>query len=281
MHSQRLPSSPLPTGMSWDLLQLAPNPLIDNRYHTVAPVLNHFIGVHVSSALINGLGRYQDGPVSPLAVVDVERGKRYRLRLVGLSCHSYFTFSIDYHNLTVIEADGEETEPLLVDSLQVLPGQRYSVVLEANQPVDNYWLRALSDIANATYNGGQNLAILRYKGAPAADPTRNGTHNFTMPLLETNLHALINPGAPGVPGYGNADINLMMVMNITNNGIYSVNNVTFLPPTVPVLLQILSGVQDATDLLPSGSVYVLERNKVVELTMFIAFAGGPVSSTHI
>jgi len=247
----------------------------------LAPVLNHIIGVHVSSSLINGAGRYQGGPMTDLAVVNIEKGKRYRLRLIGLSCHSNFNFSIDYHNLTVIEADGEETVPLLVDSLQVLPGQRYSVVLEANQPVDNYWLRALSDLANATYAGGQNLAIVRYKGAPVGDPTRNETRNFTMPLEETNLHALISPGVPGIPGYGNADINVHMVMNLSHNGIYTINNVTYLPPTVPVLLQILSGAQDASDLLPNGSIYVLEPNKVVELTMFIAYAGGPVSSTTI
>jgi len=242
--------------------------------------LNHVIGVHVSSSLINGLGRYQDGPLGDLAVVSVERGKKYRLRLIGLSCHSTFTFSIDYHNLTVIEADGQETEPLLVDSIAVLPGQRYSVVLDANQPVDNYWLRALPDIANATYSGGQNVAIMRYQGAPIADPTRNETRNFTMPFVETNLHNLV-PGVPGVPGYGNADINLHMVMNITNNGIYYVNNVSFRPPTVPVLLQILSGEQDATDLLPTGSIYVLDPHKVVELTMFIGFAGGPVSHIRV
>jgi len=46
-----------------------------------------------------------------------------------------------------------------------------------------------------------------------------------------------------------------------------VNGTQFVPPSVPVLLQILSGAQDATQLLPSGSVIVLEANKVVELTL--------------
>ena len=47
-------------------------------------------------------------------------------------------------------------------------------------------------------------------------------------------------------------------------------------PTVPVLLQILSGAQSATDLLPAGSVYVLPPNSVVELSMPAGAAGGPV-----
>ncbi|KAG1732007.1 laccase [Suillus paluster] len=242
-------------------------------YHIVAPVLSHMIGVNGNSTIINGLGRYQGGPESDLAVVNVEYGKRYRLRLVGMSCDPNFIFSIDNHNLTVIEADGELTEPLLVDSLQILAGQRYSVVLNANQPVNNYWLRALPNTGGSNFNGGLNSAILRYTGAPVADPTTNQTKS-TMALVETNLHALINPGAPGIPEYGKADINLRMVINNTG-GVYSINNVTYKPPTVPVLLQILSGAQDATELLPKGSVYVLEANKVVELTMINLNIGGP------
>ncbi|KAG1733195.1 laccase, partial [Suillus paluster] len=244
-------------------------------YHVVAPVLSHLNigGITGNSTLINGLGRYQGGPKSKLAVVKVKHGKRYRLRLVAMSCHSNFIFSIDNHNLTVIEADGELTEPLLVDSLQILAGQRYSVVLHANQSVDNYWIRAFPNTPDSSFVDGQSSAILRYNGAPVAEPTTNQTTS-TMSLVETNLHALINPGAPGIPEYGKADINLKMVISNTD-GLYSINNVTFTSPTVPVLLQILSGAQDATKLLPNGSVYVLEANKVVELTMLTAFYGAP------
>ncbi|KAG2127516.1 laccase, partial [Suillus clintonianus] len=242
--------------------------------HAVSPVLNHFVTVYGNTTLINGLGRYQGGPTdTELAVVNVEYGKRYRLRIIGMSCVPNFIFSIDGHDLTVIEADGQLTEPLLVDSVQILAGQRYSAVLNANQPVDNYWIRAFPNTPNSTFYGGQNMAILRYQGAPIAEPTTNQTTS-TMPLLETNLHALINPGAPGIPGYGNADINLMMFVSKVK-GIFYINGVAFEPPSVPVLLQILSGAQEATDLLPDGSVYVLERNKVVELTMINGELLGP------
>ena len=216
--------------------------------------------------------------MSELAVINVEYGKRYRFRLFGMSCDPNFLFSIDGHNLTVIEADGRLTEPLLVDSLQVFAGQRYSVIMNATQPVDNYWVRALPNtpITLATFSGGLSSAILRYSGAPSQDPTTNYSA-AVMPLLEQNLHALINPGAPGIPEYGKADINIeLSSSNI--GGVYYINGVRYRPPTVPVLLQILSGAQQATDLLPNGSVYVLEPNKVVELTMNVVDFGGPVSS---
>jgi len=192
-----------------------------------------------------------------------------------MSCDPNFLFSVDGHNFTVIEADGVLTEPLVVDQLQIFAGQRYSVVLVANKPVNNYWIRSLpSNSATTGFDGGVNSAILRYIGAPVADPITTNTQ-AQIPLVETNLHPLINPGAPGIPGYGNADINLNLVISSDSNKYY-VNGVSFQPPTVPVLLQILSGAQDATQLLPSGSVIVLDANKVVELTLTTTGLGGPV-----
>ena len=55
----------------------------------------------------------------------------YRFRLVSISCDPSFVFSIDSHNLTVIEVEGTNTQPLLVDSLEVFAGARenYSKLL--------------------------------------------------------------------------------------------------------------------------------------------------------
>ena len=51
------------------------------------------------ATLINGRGRYAGGPAVPLAVIRVLRNKRYRFRLVSISCDPNFTFSIDGHVL--------------------------------------------------------------------------------------------------------------------------------------------------------------------------------------
>jgi FtsP/CotA-like multicopper oxidase with cupredoxin domain len=244
------------------------------RYHVTAPVLRHLIAVTANSSLINGHGRYNGGPQSELSVINVEQGKRYRMRLIAMSCDPNFVFSIDGHNFTAIEADGELTEPVMADQLRIFAGQRYSVVLVADKPVDNYWIRALPNITGTSFEGGMNSAILRYKGAPEVDPTTTNT-TAKNPLEEENLHALINPGAPGIPGYGNADINLFL--NVSNiGGTFYVNGTPFQPPTIPVLLQILSGAQDPSQLLPSGNVIVLDANKVVELTLTTSGLGGPV-----
>jgi iron transport multicopper oxidase len=54
-----------------------------------------------------------------------------------------------------------------------------------------------------------------------------------------------------------------------------VNGVAYASPDIPTLLQILSGNTTATSLLPDGSVYALERNKVVEITIPGGSAGSP------
>ena len=50
--------------------------------------------------------------------------------------------------MTIIEADGVETEPLEVDQLTIYAAQRYSIVVEANQAVDNYCRLCLPHILN-------------------------------------------------------------------------------------------------------------------------------------
>lgn len=207
-------------------------------------------------------------------------GKRYRFRVVNIACDPNYTFSIDGHSLTVIEVDGIETEPYVVNEIQIYVGQRYSFILTANQTVENYWIRANPNTGTTGYTGGLNSAILRYSGSNVtADPTTTQTTSI-VPLVEASLVPLVNPGAPGTAKVGGADVLLNLALTSTG-GIFFVNGVSFDPPSVPVLLQILSGAQLATDLLPSGSVYVLPPSSVIELSIPAGVVGGPVSGTYM
>ncbi|OBZ65329.1 Laccase-2 [Grifola frondosa] len=156
--------------------------------------------------------------------------------------------------MTIIEADGENTEPLTVDLIQIFAAQRYSFVLNATQPIDNYWIRANPSVAGTNGTGftnGINSAILRYVGAPIQDPNTTQTPS-TNPLNETNLHALTDPAAPGKPYPGGVD--LALNFDFTFNGTrFFANNVSYTSPTVPVLLQILSGYRDLFPALASAA----------------------------
>ena len=46
----------------------------------------------------------------------------YRFRLVSISCDPSFLFSIDGHQMTVIEVEGTNVQPVLVDGVSVFAG---------------------------------------------------------------------------------------------------------------------------------------------------------------
>ena len=243
--------------------------LIFDRYHNTALSMEGNGTPASNSTLINGKGRYPGGPAVPLAVLKVEPFKRYRLRIIAMSCNPDFTFSIDGHELLIIEADGENTEPLLVDSIQIFAGQRYSAVLFTDKPIGNYWVRAEPSASRGPtgFEGGINSAVLRYMGAPERDPeTVMGAS--TRPLREMDLSPLgCGKFAPGLPWPRGVDVVLSLVHEFdTSSSRYKMNCVSWTAPSTPVLLQILSGVRAGQDLLPKGSIYPLPPNKVIEIS---------------
>ncbi|KIK69235.1 hypothetical protein GYMLUDRAFT_35304 [Collybiopsis luxurians FD-317 M1] len=256
--------------------------LADWYHPTGRQVLAHGGGAISNATLINGQGRYPGGPNTQLAVVNVQAGKRYRFRLVSMSCDPNYLFSIDGHNLTVIETDGVSTTPAIVNQIQIYAAQRYSFVLNATQPVGNYWIRAVPNTplsgtpADNSFANGINSAILRYQGAPNQDPTSSAlASSAVVPVNEHILHPLQNPGAAGRPYPGGVDkvVNLTLGFNAPD---FTINGFTFEPPSVPVLLQILSGTQQPQNLLPNGSVYGLPKNSVIEINLNGGTApGGP------
>lgn len=160
-----------------------------------------------------------------------------------------------------------------------MSGQRYSAVLNADQHVGNYWIRALPSSGarnlNTTFENGLNSAILRYKGAPISDPTttKQKTENK---LVETDLHPLSDPIPRGDPNPNGADYVFNVTMGFDEDAFkFSMNGVVFTAPTVPVLLQILSGARTAQELLPEGAVFVVERNKTVQVNFPSGLVGGP------
>ena len=167
------------------------------------------------TTLFNGLGRSTTGDDADLAVVNVTQGKRYRFRLVNLSCDPAYTFQIDGHNMTVIEVDGVNHEPLVVDEIQIFAGQRYSFVLTADQAIDNYWLRAVPNKGTTGFEGGINSAILRYDGAADIEPTTNQTTSV-LALNETDLVPVDDVTPPGTAEVGGVDYALNLVTSFVS-----------------------------------------------------------------
>ncbi|KAG8752823.1 hypothetical protein FRC14_006676 [Serendipita sp. 396] len=229
------------------------------------------------SGTINGVGRTSTDTQPARPVFTVTSGMRYRFRIINASALARFNFQISGHTLTVIEADGENHVPLTVDRLLLQPGQRYSVVVEANQAVDNYWIRA--PMAARTPNpaptnwatDSDNVnAVLHYVGAADAEPTTTPPALSGTVLNEALLVPSTNPAAPGTAVAGGADkvFNLAFatVTDSTSHH-WTVNGVQYISPTVPTLLQILSGATDASDFATNENTFIINKGDVVEINI--------------
>ncbi|KAF2436781.1 hypothetical protein EJ08DRAFT_2725 [Tothia fuscella] len=105
------------------------------------------------SALINGKGirdckevssRKCDGFSAVMETLKLERNKNHRLRFINVGAFAEFQIQIDNHDFAVTEVDGTDVVgPNRYHRLNILPAQRYSIVLSTNiTTVDNFWLRA-------------------------------------------------------------------------------------------------------------------------------------------
>jgi hypothetical protein len=148
------------------------------------------------------------------------KGKRYLLRLINTSTDTAFVFSIDNHNLTVIESDFVPIKPYtntsvligigkrtvysavypLCSILTKLIGQRYHVIVEATpseiSPDGNYWIRTVPakgcevfpveqkyTVKNAT------TGIIRYDPESQADPDTQ-PHEFAIECSDETYSSL-------------------------------------------------------------------------------------------
>ncbi|KAF8994560.1 Cupredoxin [Cyathus striatus] len=239
-------------------------------HNSTLPLLDGYVATGVvpvsDSGTFNGAGRFNGGPEVPFFVQDVQPGKRYRFRIINTSARNVFTMSVDNHNLTIIEADGVATKPMTVDTIEILAGQRYSVVLTADQPVANYWINAPfvggSPSKNLNQNATLSRAVLRYAGAPAVDPTTPMTTGPENPnaLIEANLRPLVAERPPP------PDINITLNVVVTDGKAqWNVNNVSYVAPTTPTLVQILNGANSSSDFNITENTFVLPRNKVIQV----------------
>lgn len=155
---------------------------------------------------INGTTCISDEPQGKTAYnFTVPANKRVRMRVINAGSLATFRFSVDGHNMTVIEADGTEVDPVVVQSLNVMVAQRYSVIIETDRPVGAYAVRAqvLDDMF--PYDNPalvmDQYAIMRYEGVPAsaqpiANPVNTTLINVTESLSTSQLVPITSMMAP-------------------------------------------------------------------------------------
>lgn len=78
--------------------------------------------------------------------------------------------SLDNHNFQVIAADFVPVKPFTAQYLTMAVGQRYDVIITANQTANNYWFRADRASECGSSNAGAGRAIWTYAGVTPATP---------------------------------------------------------------------------------------------------------------
>ncbi len=183
------------------MLSVGHNSAFDAVWKAPSPTALQF-----PSILLNGRGnitRYNPGVIAPLDIPDpysitfdptTKAGaKRYLLRIINTSFDHTFVFSIDNHLLHIVGADFVPIHPYVNTSVLVGIGQRYHVIVEADQKSNlpynpiagdgNYWIRTeRADCfgSKSTSPNYMETGILRYNSSSKADPntTRWGPNPY-------------------------------------------------------------------------------------------------------
>lgn len=113
-----------------------------------------------------------------------EAGKKYLLRVLNVATEDWVQFSIDNHTLTVIANDFVPIVPYQTNSVLIGMGQRYDVIVEANAPPGDYWLRSnFEQYCMPNIAGPNNItAIVRYNNDSTAMPPSSSVNGAVLGL---------------------------------------------------------------------------------------------------
>ncbi|CAG8742503.1 5851_t:CDS:2, partial [Dentiscutata heterogama] len=249
------------------------------------------------SGEISGVGHYNCSKVTDgtpcvdkgYATYKVQKGRRYRFRIINTSAMTHFVFSIDKHQFEVIEIDGNNVKKTTVSYLPINIAQRYSIIVNCTQAVDNYWIRATMSKCSIPYRPGDPgtinsnsslnynvFGILRYEGAPNTNPNTVASNNVPTSSASNCYDMDLNSLKPYPPNPvpTKVDHTLSFAINVVlmrPSLILAaiVNGNSFSPDfTNPTIKKLKDG-QDPSKFLPSDNAYGYDipSNSVVEVVM--------------
>ncbi|KAJ5092447.1 hypothetical protein NUU61_007317 [Penicillium alfredii] len=147
------------------------------------------------NALINGTNVFgADGARNQTGTrfnTSFTAGTSYRLRLVNAACDTHFKFSIDNHTLTVIANDLVPIEPYKTNILNIGMGQRYDIIVNANQAsvAKSFWMRAIPQTACSENDSASNIKGIVYYGSSHSTPSTKG-YSYTDSCADEDMSNL-------------------------------------------------------------------------------------------
>ncbi|KAJ2350449.1 ferroxidase fet3 [Coemansia sp. RSA 2671] len=198
--------------------------------------------------------------------------RTYRLRLVSMSSTRWFQFSLPGHVLQVVEVDGQYTEPMEVDGVDIAPGQRYSVLVTAHSASSfNYRYNVTMHASFIPDEPGLSPRIfigdVVYKhGAPFSQA--GSFNNSFRWAKDIDLHALDQE--PALPVDRSLELVVGRSLYSTGQFFTHINDITYVSPLTPTLYTALSMGDMMTDERvygPQTHSVLLKHNEAIELVI--------------
>ncbi|KAM7192443.1 putative laccase precursor [Rhypophila sp. PSN 637] len=179
--------------------------------------------------LFNGKNVNPAGSGGSRLVLTFTPGQKHLLRIINPSVQNAYTLSLNGHSFQIIATDMVPITPVTVTSLFVGVGQRYDVIVTANQAVGNYWLNATFPSAPCgNSNAPRPAAIIRYSGAANSNPTSAGSVPPDSSCADSRAYAPIVTRSAPVSSFTAAPANTLNTNIKVDNSIarvfWPVNN---------------------------------------------------------
>ncbi|KAJ1728911.1 ferroxidase fet3 [Coemansia biformis] len=243
-----------------------------NTFQEVYPILtaaNPTVSLFANPphALINGVN------ANNTQSLQFTPGKTYRIRLVSMMSLPLWEFTIDGHEMQIVEVDGVRTKPSTVNVVRMSPAQRISVLVTAKESTSmNYqyhvtmfgdYLPAIAGVFPSVYNG----TVVYSQGAPTFVPTEIATGFLDEIGMQSREYtpALV----PDRSIYLNTTVGFMA----DGSTFESFNLVTYRDPLVPSVFSALTTGDMAINPItygPQTNAHVFKYKEVIEMLLWNA-----------
>ncbi|MCD7446044.1 Laccase-4 [Datura stramonium] len=195
--------------------------------------------------------------------LNVEPGKTYMLRVINAALNEELFFKIAGHKMTVVEVDATYVKPFKTDTIVIAPGQTTNVIVTANKNSGKYMVAAspFMDSPIAVDNVTAT-ATLHYSGTLGNNPATTLTSTSTppknaTPVANNFLDSLRSLNSQEYPAKVPLKIDHSLLFTVglginpcptckQGNGsrvVASINNVTFVMPTIALLQAHFAGIK--------------------------------------
>ncbi|KAH7048258.1 iron transport multicopper oxidase FET3 precursor, partial [Macrophomina phaseolina] len=194
--------------------------------------------------------------------LNIRPGQKIYVRIINMSALATYYLQFDQHDLTVIAIDGVDVDPQTWEALEIIPGQRYDVIITGlENPERNY-----AFINKMATLGFQNNNVLSYDSSwPIPEPLNVDSFNlrsdFNLTPLDEEL--LLEP------------VDHTFTMEVNNVNVDGVGSrITqgpdpYIAPRTPTLYTTLSTGSNAINpaIYGQANAYVVEAGDIVQLVV--------------